>query len=173
MSQKILILGATLASILAFASPGNASVFYDLDFFDENGELAGTGEFSHEDEPFEDTIELCLVEPICGSNLLEIEKEDNFFRLESFSSTVPSLNLLSSKIGAEMDDLFWRPFDDELVAGFDFCQSAGCIANTGSFFFIDAWLFSVRGIGDVRMDATEWRVSGDSTVTEALKTSDI
>ncbi|MGB3536057.1 MAG: PEP-CTERM sorting domain-containing protein [Microcoleaceae cyanobacterium] len=159
--KLVLISGASLVSILALTSPGNAAVFYDLEFFDESGELAGTGEFSHEEEPFEDTIELCIVEPICGSNLLEIEAEDNFFLLESFFSTVRGISSLSSR--AENDNLFWRPFDDELVAGFDFCQSAGCIANTGSFFFIGAWAFRFRGVADVVMTANEWRVSGGST----------
>ena len=66
--QKLILMsGVSLASILVLTFPGNASIFYDLEFFGENGELVGTGEFSHEDEPFDETIDLCFIESLCGN----------------------------------------------------------------------------------------------------------
>lgn len=158
--KLVLISGTGLTSVLALALPGNASVFYDLEFFDENGELVGTGEFSHEDEPFDETIDLCFIEPLCGSIPLEIQKEDNFFRLESFSSTVPVVGLFSGVVESEQTDLFWRPFDDELVASiFNFpgCASPSCAGRIS--FNDDSWSLAIRNFGNVRITATEWRVS--------------
>ncbi|MCG5062240.1 MAG: PEP-CTERM sorting domain-containing protein [Limnoraphis sp. WC205] len=165
--KGVVIWGAGLASVLAFSLPGNASVFYDLEFFDENGELVGTGEFSHEDKPFDETIDLCFIELLCGSIPLEIPKEDNFFRLESFSSTIPGLNLLSGQVESERTDLFWRPFDDELVAGLSPCASPSCAGRV--FFTGDSWSISFsRGIDvSAAMTATEWSVFGNSTPTDA------
>lgn len=156
--KGVVIWGAGLASVLAFSLPGNASVFYDLEFFDENGELVGTGEFSHEDEPFDETIDLCLIELACGSIPLEIPKEDNFFRLESFSSTIRGLNALSGLVESEQTDLFWRPFDDELVASVFPCTNRVCGGR--ELFFSDNSWFDGISRSDItsirRMTAMEW-----------------
>lgn len=171
--QKIILMsGASLASILVFTFPGNASVFYDLEFFNNNGELVGTGEFSHEDEPFDETIDLCLIESSCGSILFEIQKEDNFFRVESFSSTRPFLQLLSGLVERDEIDLFWRPFDDELVASI--FHTPGCASPTCSgrlFFADDSWSFSIRAVGSARITATEWEVSSAIEVADGTWTA--
>ncbi len=175
MFQKfVLVLGASLASILPFTLPGNAAIFYDLEFFDENGMLVGTGEFSHEDEPVDETFNLCFIEALCGNIPLEIKKEDNFFRLESFFSTRPFLQGLSNLIENEQTDLFWRPFDDERVASLSPCTSPTCAGRV--FFNDDSWFFDVRAVGGAKMTATEWNVSsaievGSGTWTATRRTS--
>lgn len=165
--QKLaLISGATMASLFAVSLPGNASVFYDVQFWGNNGELLGTGEFSHEDEPFEATIDLCLVELSCGSIPLEIKREDRWFRVESFSSTV---GLDFSLIERERTDLFWRPFDDNRVASITPCVTAGCIGR--ELLLVDSWYEGIiRSVATIdEMRATTWRslLSGSGIPPEA------
>ncbi len=43
-------------TIMLATAPAEANVFYDMQFFNEAGELVGTGEFSHDDTPFETVV---------------------------------------------------------------------------------------------------------------------
>ncbi|CDM97418.1 MULTISPECIES: PEP-CTERM sorting domain-containing protein [Limnospira] len=169
-NQIALSAGVTMVSAIALATPSHAatfhawdvlanrgtpnhrSVFYDLEFFDHNGNLLGTGELIHAGKPFEGIIDMCVT-PWCRIPPLDIKKEDNFFLVQSFSSPIPGLG------GAH----FFRPFDEQLLAGFLPCTSAGCIANTGGIgFTYNSWVLNVRTGFNSRMTANEWSVSGSS-----------
>ena len=158
LKKFVVTSGIGLTSVLAFILPANASVFYDLKFFDESGELVGTGEFSHEEEPFEGTIDLCqgTFKSVCGYIPVRIQKEDYFFRVDSFSSTV-GLNFYSSP--NHNQTLFWRPFDDELVASITPCQNHSCQAIS-LLYNNDSWYDGIqhRAIINIvhKMTATEW-----------------
>ncbi|MEB3886030.1 PEP-CTERM sorting domain-containing protein [Lyngbya sp. CCY1209] len=165
--------GIGLLSVLAIASPGTAAVFYDLEFFDREQNLIGTGEFSHEDDPFEAVVELCppsMPSFLCGETL-EITREDQFFRVTNFSSTVPGLGF-SLLIEGERTDLFWRPFDEERVASISPCRSRYC-GGRKLFFNENSW-FDGIGRSEVtsirRMTATEWSsVLDGSSIPEQVK----
>jgi len=173
MQKMVSSCGFGLLSLLAIASPGTAAVFYDLKFFNEEQILIGTGEFSHEDEPFEAVVELCppsIPSSFCGETL-EIAREDQFFRVTNFSSTVPGLGF-TSLIEGERTDLFWRPFDEERVASISPCTTRECIGRK-LFFRDNVWS---AGIGRTeitsirRMTATEWSsVLDGSSIPEQVK----
>ena len=70
------------------------------------------------------------------------------------------MQFLSGLVERDEIDLFWRPFDDELVA--NIFHAPGCASPTcaGRLFFTDdSWSFSIRPVGSARITATEWEVS--------------
>lgn len=109
-------------TIMLATAPAEANVFYDMQFFNEAGELVGTGEFSHDDTPFEGDAQQCIsvirpantppfgpvLTPICSESII-FERSQNVFRLNTFSTTIG--------LGFNPEYLFWRPFDAQRVAG--------------------------------------------------------
>ncbi|MEB3279094.1 MAG: hypothetical protein VKK42_09285 [Lyngbya sp.] len=116
-----LVASLGLTSTLIAALPGNASVLYDLKFFDDNGNLTGTGVFSHEDEPFEGTLEKCLIGsfPGCSESVYEINASDNYFKVDNFSVLTDDGPFAQWELGVNFESqLFWRPFDDVKLASY-------------------------------------------------------
>ncbi|MGC9524560.1 MAG: PEP-CTERM sorting domain-containing protein [Limnospira sp.] len=174
LHQFALISGATIASLFTFALSANAAVFYDLNFWNGNGKLVGTGEFSHEDEPFEKEICLFTRPNRCDSeNLtLNITKEDGLFRVDHFSSTIPGLTFdrLVNDVNHDEANLFWRNVEDNPLASLRGCTDRECFRHGGTKTFSDNSWFDAAFFAEYNaiqeMTATGWRsaVLGGSLV---------
>jgi hypothetical protein len=146
-------------------APAEANIFYDMEFFDEAGELVGTGEFSHDETPFEGDAQQCIsvfmpsstppydepvLTPICSESII-FERSQNVFRLNTFSTTVG--------LGFNPEFLFWRPFDAQPVAGIFVGGRSSFFDPFPSLSYSDSvWGISARYISLV-MTATTWSFS--------------
>ncbi|TVU52635.1 MAG: PEP-CTERM sorting domain-containing protein [Arthrospira sp. PLM2.Bin9] len=159
LANLTLASGMGLASALAFSLPAQSLVFYDLHFFDTEGQLVGTGEFSHEKHPFAGVINLCVNQLSCNIPL-DISASDQFFQVTSFVSDVRGLSFefLLNNPNNHQTYLFWRPFDDNLLSSVVPCRTRDCIGRR--LFFMDNIWYDGIGRSEVSagalMNATQW-----------------
>jgi hypothetical protein len=178
--QKIALAASLgLTTALTVALPGNASVFYDLKFFDNDGNLTGSGIFSHEDEPFEGILEKCQYLPWCNESLYEINVSDNYFKVDNFSVLTDDGPFAQWELGVNFQSqLFWRPFDDVKLASyylsgrFEYTLEEGWVASRRVAPFLDwALVMSPDGTWDTRIPGPPdflKRGSGTWTVTRRV-----
>ncbi len=164
-SRFFVSLSSFIASTIMLATaPAEANVFYDMQFFNEVGELVGTGEFSHDETPFEGDAQQCIsvimpadtppfgpvLKPICSESII-FERSQNVFRLNTFSTTVG--------LSFNPEYLFWRPFDAQPVAGIFLGGRSSSFDPFPSLSYNDSvWGISARFVS-LRMTATTWSFS--------------
>lgn len=120
MSKQILTkltqIGASLATMTVLTSTPSvqaATLFYDLNFFDDSGEQVGSGSFSYDDTaPFEGTFE----HPFTQLEFVDIDTSEGWYKLQSFEAQINGINWdITDSVGGD-DAVFWRPFETEKPA---------------------------------------------------------
>ena len=181
-SRFFVSISSLIASTIMLATaPAEASVFYDMQFFNEVGELVGTGEFSHDETPFEGDAQACLdvfipvftsqgereLQQVCSGSII-FERSQNVFRLNTFSTTV------GLRFNPEF--LFWRPFDVQRVAGIFVGGRSSVFDPFPSLSYRDSVWGSRSRFVSLEMTATTWSIfvgsqSGSGTWTATRRST--
>ena len=177
-SRFFVSISSLIASTIMLATaPAEANVFYDMEFFDEAGELVGTGEFSHDETPFEGDFESCAditkltipglppfppglqpdIQQTCSDFSQRFEQSQDIFRLNSFSTTV---GLRFDPVPYDLRLLFWEPSDVQPVFSIVFNGPSSGANPFPSFSYSDSSWGTTARFSVENMTATTWLNSG-------------